>query len=77
MTEHRRALYRMLAPAEHLVLFIGEVHDTPMAAELYTRLRRHAALVPALDWTDPGRPRRGQPAGQRNGYRPHTWALVA
>ena len=29
-------MYRMLAPAGHVVLFIGEVHGTPMAAELYT-----------------------------------------
>jgi lipid II:glycine glycyltransferase (peptidoglycan interpeptide bridge formation enzyme) len=29
-------LYRVLAPGGHVALFIGEVHGTPMAAELYT-----------------------------------------
>ncbi|MDQ3828525.1 MAG: GNAT family N-acetyltransferase [Candidatus Tectomicrobia bacterium] len=31
-----RTLYRVLAPAGHVALFIGEVHGTPVAAELYT-----------------------------------------
>ena len=34
--DYLRTMYRMLAPAGHVVLFIGEVHGTPMAAELYT-----------------------------------------
>jgi lipid II:glycine glycyltransferase (peptidoglycan interpeptide bridge formation enzyme) len=34
--EYLRTLYRMLAPAGHVALFIGEVHGSPMAAELYT-----------------------------------------
>ena len=34
--DYLRALYRLLAPAGHVVLFIGEVHGVPMAAELYT-----------------------------------------
>ncbi len=34
--EYLRALYRLLASAGHVVLFIGEVHGAALAAELYT-----------------------------------------
>ncbi len=34
--EYLRALYLMLAPKGHVVLFIGEVHGAALAAELYT-----------------------------------------
>ncbi|HZD15307.1 MAG TPA: GNAT family N-acetyltransferase [Pseudonocardiaceae bacterium] len=34
--EYLRPLYRLLAPAGHAVLFIGELHGTPVAAEFYT-----------------------------------------
>lgn len=34
--DYLRALYRLLEPARNVALFIGEVHNVPMAAELYT-----------------------------------------
>jgi len=34
--DYLRPLYRLLAPAGHAVLFIGELHGAPVAAELYT-----------------------------------------
>jgi hypothetical protein len=34
--DYLRALFRLLAPSGHVVLFIGEVGRVPMAAELYT-----------------------------------------
>ncbi|HEY6424552.1 MAG TPA: GNAT family N-acetyltransferase [Pseudonocardiaceae bacterium] len=34
--DYLRALYRMLAPTGHAVLFIGELHGAPVATELYT-----------------------------------------
>ncbi|MDQ3765321.1 MAG: hypothetical protein M3460_28770 [Actinomycetota bacterium] len=75
-TDYLRALYRLLAPAGHVVLFIGEVHDTPMAAELYTACGGMLRLrLRGLDRS--GQAPAWPPRWTAQRVQPHTWALVA